>query len=82
MPMTLEDIARLSGVSRSTVSRVINGNPNVKEDTRDKVMEIIQSINFQPNLAARSLAAGHANVIGMVIPTGFHLFSPTLISPC
>ena len=70
MPLTLEDIARLSGVSRSTVSRVINGNPNVKEDTRDKVMEIIQSINFQPNLAARSLAAGHANVIGMVIPTG------------
>ena len=70
MPLTLEDIARLSGVSRSTVSRVINRDPNVKDHTRDKVMEIIQSINFQPNLAARGLAAGYTSVIGMVIPTG------------
>jgi LacI family transcriptional regulator len=70
MPLTLEDIAHISGVSRSTVSRVINGDPNVKDHTRSRVMEVIQSINFQPNLAARSLAAGHANVIGMVIPTG------------
>jgi len=70
MPLTLEDIARISGVSRSTVSRVINGEPNVKDHTRNRVMEVIQSINFQPNLAARSLAAGHASVIGMVIPTG------------
>jgi LacI family transcriptional regulator len=70
MPLTLEDIARISGVSRSTVSRVINGNPNVKDHTRTKVMDVIQSINFQPNLAARSLAAGHTNVIGMVIPIG------------
>lgn len=70
MPLTLEDIARLSGVSRSTVSRVINQDPNVKEQTRDRVQTVIQSINFQPNQAARGLAAGHTKVIGLVIPTG------------
>ena len=68
MPLTLEDIARMSGVSRSTVSRVINDDPNVKESTRHKVLDIIQTINFQPNLAARSLAAGRTQVLGLVIP--------------
>lgn len=70
MPLTLEDIARLSGVSRSTVSRVINADVKVKEETRLKVLEVIQSYNFQPNLAARGLVTGHTNVIGVVIPAG------------
>jgi LacI family transcriptional regulator len=68
--LTLEDIARMSGVSRSTVSRVINGDKNVNEQTRVKVQSIIRSIDFQPNLAARGLAIGHTRVIGLVIPTG------------
>jgi len=70
MPLTLEDIAHLSGVSRSTVSRVINADTNVKDETRQKVLKVIQSINFQPNLAARGLATGRTNVIGLVIPAG------------
>lgn len=68
MPLTLEDIARMSGVSRSTVSRVINDDPRVKESTRQKVWETIRSTNFQPNLAARSLAAGRTQVLGLVVP--------------
>lgn len=70
MALTLEDIARLSGVSRSTVSRVLNSDVNVKEETRQKVLEVTQNINFQPNLAARGLATGRTNVIGVVIPAG------------
>ena len=70
MPLTLEDIAKFSGVSRSTVSRVINGDKKVSPETREKVMEVISKINFQPNLAARGLAAGKTNVLGMVIPAG------------
>lgn len=70
MPLTLEDIAKASGVSRSTVSRVINGDDNVKPETREKVMQIIHKTNFQPNLAARGLAAGRTNVLGLVIPAG------------
>ena len=68
MPLTLEDIARLSGVSRSTVSRVINAEINVKDETRRKVQQVINSYNFQPNLVARGLASGRTNVIGVVIP--------------
>lgn len=70
MTLTLEDIAQMSGVSRSTVSRVINENPNVNEDTRKKVLEIIQKIGFEPNLAARGLAVGRTRVLGLIIPTG------------
>lgn len=68
--MNLEDIAKLSGVSRSTVSRVINNDPNVRESTRRQVQDVIRKMNFQPNLAARTLAAGHARVVGLVIPMG------------
>ncbi len=68
--MNLEDIAKLSRVSRSTVSRVINDDPNVRESTRQRVQEVIRQMNFQPNLAARSLAAGKTKVIGLVIPMG------------
>jgi LacI family transcriptional regulator len=70
VPLTLDDIARISGVSRSTVSRVLNSDPNVKDRTRKKVQEVIQSLNFQPNMAARGLAAGSTKVIGLVIPVG------------
>jgi LacI family transcriptional regulator len=70
MPLTLEDIAKHSGVSRATVSRVINGDANVREQTRMRVMEVIQQNNFQPNIAARSLATGRTNVLGLVIPAG------------
>jgi LacI family transcriptional regulator, galactose operon repressor len=70
MALTLEDIARLSGSSRSTVSRVINGDSNVSDATREKVMEVIREVNFQPNLAARGLAMGRVSVVGLVIPMG------------
>lgn len=70
MSLTLEDIARMSGTSRSTVSRVINGDPRVNEETRQRVLEVVHQHNFQPNLAARGLAAGHARVLGLVIPRG------------
>lgn len=69
MPLTLEDIARLSGVSRSTVSRVINGDEKVNEDTRRKVLNIVREQHFQPNIAARRLAAGKTNVLGLIIPS-------------
>ncbi len=68
--MNLEEVAKISGVSRSTVSRVINDDPNVSEKTRAKVMTVVQRLNYQPNAAARSLAAGRTQVLGLVIPMG------------
>ena len=70
MTLTLEQIATIAGVSRATVSRVINTDPNVSEKTRARVMRVIQEFNFQPNRAARSLAGGRAGVISLVIPVG------------
>jgi LacI family transcriptional regulator len=68
MPLTLEDIAEKSGVSRSTVSRVINGDEKVSSKTRERVNEVIQKYNFQPNLAARGLASRKTGILGLVIP--------------
>ncbi|NMC02754.1 MAG: LacI family transcriptional regulator, partial [Chloroflexi bacterium] len=65
---TLEEIARLSGVSRSTVSRVINNDPHVSEETRARVLEVVVRLNYQPNAIARSLAAGKTHVLGLIIP--------------
>ena len=68
--MNLEQIANLSGVSRSTVSRVINNDPNVSVATREKVMQVVKRVNYTPNAAARGLAAGRTHVLGLVIPMG------------
>ena len=70
MALTLEVIAQKAGVSRSTVSRVINKDKYVSDPTRSKVQEVINSLNFQPNIAARSLAAGRTGIVGLVIPAG------------
>lgn len=67
MTQNLEDIARLSGVSRSTVSRVINNHPNVREATKEKVMRVIREQNFHPNPVARMLATQRAQIIGIVV---------------
>ncbi len=65
---SMKDVARLSGVSTSTVSRVINGSFPVDEDTRIKVEKAIRQINFKPNLMARGLRMKSANLIGIVVP--------------
>lgn len=66
--LTLEDIAERAGVSRSTVSRVVNDHPNVKPSVRKRVLDVIQSTGFQPNAAARTLASQHSWMLGLVLP--------------
>lgn len=65
--MKSEDIARLAGVSRSTVSRVINNYPNVPEKTREKVLKIIEQYKYEPNTSARILAGKSNNTIGLFV---------------
>jgi len=72
--MTLEDIAVLAGVSRSTVSRVINDHPNVSDRVRQRVWDVVNQTGYQPNQAARSLASQRSNIIGLVIPRSVSLF--------
>src|SRR3712207_3898025 len=64
--VTILDVARSAGVSAMTVSRVINGEPNVRESTREAVTEAIARLKYSPNTAARTLAAGEATHIGLL----------------
>ena len=66
--LTLEDIAKQAGVSRSTVSRVVNDDPNVSDRVRKRVRQVIVSTGYQPHAAARSLASQRSRMIGLVLP--------------
>jgi len=72
--LKLEDIAKQAGVSRSTVSRVVNDRPNVSADVRKRVLEVIRSTGFHPNVAARTLASQRSRVIGLVLPHSVSFF--------
>ncbi|ADG09871.1 LacI family DNA-binding transcriptional regulator [Caulobacter segnis] len=63
--ITIHDVARESGVSIKTVSRVLNREPNVKADTRDRVQAAVAALNYRPNISARSLAGAKAYLIGV-----------------
>ncbi len=69
---TLDDVAALSGVSRATVSRVINGQ-QVAAATRRRVQAVLESIDFRPNAAARTLVSGRSGVVGVVMHVDPHL---------
>ncbi len=64
--VTLEDVAASAGVSRATVSRVVNGDTNVKAQTRTKVKAAIAELGYSPNPAARALASSQSNTLGLV----------------
>jgi LacI family transcriptional regulator len=63
MAITIYDVAQKAGVSISTVSRVLNNNPNVLEETRQKVLKTIEEMNFKPNPIARGLVIKQTNLI-------------------
>jgi LacI family transcriptional regulator len=68
MARTLNEVAKHAGVSRSTVSRVINNHPNVSASTRTRVEAAIEKCNYRPHAVARSLATKRTNILGMVVP--------------
>jgi DNA-binding LacI/PurR family transcriptional regulator len=71
-PPTLEHVARAAGVSRATVSRVINNVRNVDERIQQAVREAVESTGYVPNQAARSLVTGRTNSVALVISEGEH----------
>ncbi|MEO6889621.1 MAG: LacI family DNA-binding transcriptional regulator [Ktedonobacteraceae bacterium] len=66
--LTIRDIARLAGVSKSTVSRVLNAHPKVDRETRERILTVMQEHGFIPNAAATGLAKGHSRLIGLLVP--------------
>jgi DNA-binding LacI/PurR family transcriptional regulator len=67
--VTASDVAKLAGVSTSTVSRVISNNPKISKATREKVIKSMDELGYYPNANARSLAIKKTGTVGIIIPT-------------
>ena len=74
MPVRLKDIARDLGVSVVTVSKVLRGNSDIGEATRERVLSRMRELNYQPNMLARGLASGKSFTVGLVVPDLIHPF--------
>lgn len=82
MAATIKDIARISGFGVGTVSRVLNGSPMVRNETRKKVMQVAQELNYKPNKVAKMLVTGRfsESTIGIILPKITHRFSMEIVS--
>ena len=77
--MKIQDIARLANVSVATVSRVINNNDNVREETKERINRIIKENNYYPNVIARNLSKNENNTIGIIIPDIKNLYFASIM---
>jgi DNA-binding LacI/PurR family transcriptional regulator len=73
--VVMSDVGRRAGVSHQTVSRVINGSPHVRPETRDRVLAAMRELGYRPNSVARALVTGRSNMLGVVS------FDTTLYGP-
>jgi len=64
----MADVARLAGVSHQTVSRVLHDSPNVRRETRDRVLSAIRQLDYRPNTMARALVTGRSKTLGVISP--------------
>ncbi len=78
--VTITELARLCGVSRSTVSAVLNGKPGVREKTRQKVLGCIREHNYERGLVAKALVSELSRMIGVLIPDIRHRFYTEVLS--
>ncbi|MDK6304386.1 substrate-binding domain-containing protein [Lactobacillus crispatus] len=72
--VTIYDVAREAKVSMATVSRVVNGNSNVRKETRDRVLEVIKRLHYQPNAVAQDLASKRTTTVGLIVPDLTNLY--------
>ena len=74
MATRLKDIAQDLGLSVVTVSKVLRNHPDIADNTRQRVLKRMQELNYQPNMAARSLVTGRTMTLGLVVPDLLHPF--------
>ncbi len=79
-PVSINDIAKVLGVSASTVSRALKDHPDISSETKELVHEYAQKVNYRPNTLATSLRRQRSNTLGIVIPEIAHHFFSTVIS--
>jgi LacI family transcriptional regulator len=75
---TLKDIAKLAGVSHTTVYRALNDKPRISQSTKERIISIARELNYQPNVLAQSLVLGRTKTLGLVITTIVNPFYPEL----
>ena len=80
MKLTIVEVAKKANVSVATVSRVMNGNYPVKAETKKRVLEVIQELNYIPNMQARELTQKRSSTIGVVVPSINNMFFPEVIT--
>src|SRR5437868_2444961 len=74
MPTTLADIARALGVSKMTVSRAINNHPEIRPETRARILDAAQRMNYRPNQFARALTTNRSYLLGVIVPDLMHSY--------
>ena len=74
MAVRMKDIARDLGVSTITVSKVFRNRPDIGDATRQRVLQRMKELNYQPNLSARALVTGKTSAIGLIVPDLIHPF--------
>lgn len=74
MRTTIKDVAKLAGVSPSTVTRVVQNSPSISEKTKEAVRKAMAELQYFPNLNARSLVSSYTRVIGLVLPEDSDVF--------
>jgi DNA-binding LacI/PurR family transcriptional regulator len=76
---TIKDIAKLAGVSITTVSRVLNNHPYVKDEKRRKVLQVIEELNYQQNMNALHLVKGKTFMVGVILPYADHPYFQSIV---
>ena len=77
MGVTIKDIVKISGFGLGTVSRVLNGQPGVKDETRERILDVARRLDYKPNKMAKMLVSGYNtnSTIGIILPKITHKFS-------
>ena len=78
--MTIKDIARILGISASTVSRALKDHPDISTETKEAVRKVAASVNYRPNALALSLRKAKTNIIGVVVPEMSHYFFASVMA--
>jgi DNA-binding LacI/PurR family transcriptional regulator len=78
--VTIKDIAKELGISPSTVSKALNGHPDISQLTKKAVRELVEKWNYKPDPIALSLKSGLTKIIGVIVPEIVHYFFSTVIS--
>lgn len=80
MSITIKDIARVAGVSYSTVSKALNNSPLVKDDTKRRITKLAEKMGYEPNFAAQKLVSNQTKIIGLIWPTVERVVLSTLVT--